>query len=209
MRNTRFSAPGATVDSWMSRGATSYAACTSAPVGATWGAPGTSERSLTLSTMLEAVSSVRGYFASWLREKSSRNVTVLSSNVCFDWTNTPSSLDEPVCLSSTCRSLITCDFWFTHWIGSVCNTNLLSTARPPAKTTRLATASGTAARGESEPSHTTRRPSGPSRKSWPFVGDLYSRMPSTASVPTMLFRQIAATPTMSSRPNCRSIGTLA
>ena len=59
------------------------------------------------------------------------------------------------------------------------------------------------------PSFTTSRPSLPSRKSLPVVGDLYSRMPSAASGPMMLHRQITPTPTASSRPKSRIIGTLA
>ena len=59
------------------------------------------------------------------------------------------------------------------------------------------------------PSQTTSRPSGPSRKSLRFVGDLYSRMPRMASGAMMLLTQIAATPTASSSPKSRSIGTLA
>ena len=105
--------------------------------------------------------------------------------------------------------MITCDFWLTHWIGSVCSSSLPSTSAPPAKITTLATASTTASFAGTLPSQTTSRPSGPSRKSLRLVGDLYSRMPRIESVDTMLLTQIAATPTASSSPNWRIIGTLA
>ena len=68
--------PAATVESWMSCGATAYALRTSAEVGVRWGAPGTSLSSLTVLTSPDAVSNVSGYFWSWVRVKWSTNVTV-------------------------------------------------------------------------------------------------------------------------------------
>ncbi len=96
-------------------------------------------------------------------------------------TYTPISFDECTCRSTSSMSLITCDFWLTHWIGSVCSVSLSSTVMPTTKIPMLKMTSGSALAAGSEPSHTTRRPSGPSRKSLPFVGDRNSRMPRMAS----------------------------
>src|SRR6266545_4730887 len=166
----------------MSAGATVLAARTSAPVGVTWDAPGTSfTMSLTVVTMPAPVSRVSGCLASCSVVKLSMNPTVWSSNTSFDCTNIPSSLDEPVSRSRTWRSWITCDFWLTHLIGSVCSSSFPSTRMPPANTITAITVSGMATPPGNPPSHTTIRPSGPVRKSLPLVGDLYSRMPSAAS----------------------------
>ena len=69
--------------------------------------------------------------------------------------------------------------------------------------------SGSALFAGSDPSHTTRRPSGPSLKSLPLVGDRNSRIPRMASGRMIEHRQMAAMPTASSKPNCLIIGTFA
>ena len=128
----------------------------------------------------------------------------------FDWTNTPSSLDDPVSRIEHVQILDHLRL-LVDPLDRVGLQHQLAFDRETACEDRDACdreRNGDGPRGE-RPSQTTRRPSGPSRKSWPFVGDLYSRMPRTASVPMMLFKQIAATPTMSRRPNWRNIGTLA
>src|SRR6202008_3294782 len=83
------------------------------------------------------------------------------------------------------------------------------TATPPMKMPTLATANSTAARGGTLPSHTTRRPKGPARKSRPRVGDWNSRRPRMESGRMIEPMQMAAMPTASSSPKSRSIGTLA
>ena len=93
----------------MSTGATPNASSTSAPVGDTSPAPGISMRKLTVVTMLDAVSSSSGYCSSCSLANSSTKVTVSSSKMSSDCTNTPSSLDDDVSAWSRSRSSITCE----------------------------------------------------------------------------------------------------
>ena len=172
-------------------------------------APGTKSRSPTAVSMLDAVRSFSGYFFScswanvWTKEMNS------SENTLSEVTNTPSSFEEWTSLSTERMSLMVCEFWFTHWIGSVCSVSLSSTSTPPTKITMLSRMSGGASFAGNEPIFTVSRPRKPSRKSRPFVGDLYSRMPSTASGMMIEPMQMTVMPTASSRPNWRIIGTLA
>ena len=89
------------------------------------------------------------------------------------------------------RSLMVCESWLTHWIGSVWSMSLSSTRMPPTKITTLATISERRQPTPAGcPSYTTSRPREPSRKSVPLVGDLYSRMPRMASGTMICTRQI-------------------
>ena len=159
--------------------------------------------------MLDAVSSSSGYSASCSLANWSTNSTVSSSKMSSLSTNMPSSLDDWVSAWRRSRSSITWESWLTHSMGSVWRVSLSSTITPPTKIRMLPTMRTGAIFVGRLPSHTTRRPSTPVRKSLPVVGDLYSRMPRAASGPTMLTRQIIAMPTASSRPKSRIIGTLA
>ena len=137
------------------------------------------------------------------------NRTFSSVNTLADCTNTPSSADVPTSFSIVWMSLIVAESWLTHCTGSVCSWSLSSTSTPPTKITTLATARGRANDCGSEPSLTVSRPSTPSRKSRPCVGERCSRMPSVASGITIELRQMTAMPTTSSSPKARIIGTLA
>ena len=124
--------PAATVESWMSCGATSYAARTSADVGVRCGAPGTSLSSLTVLTSPDAVSSVSGCFCELIAgEVVDEGRPSAGRRRSRDCTNTPSSLDECTSRSSMFRFLMTCECWLTHCVGSVCSTSLFSTRMPP------------------------------------------------------------------------------
>ncbi len=160
-------------------------------------------------TRLVAVSSSFGWAAIWLAARSSTKSMVCGANGSSLCTKMPSSEVEPVSASTIRKSRIWSELWSTHWTGSVWSWSFSSTATPPKKITRLATSEDGSSRGRREPSHFTSRPREPSRKSRPWVGDLYSRMPSVASGTMMLVRQMTAMPTASSRPKSRIIGTLA
>ena len=121
-----------------------------------------------------------------------------------------SSLSDPVAALSCLMSLMAWEWGFTHEIGSVCSASLPSTAMPPtAGSTTLTIANGTAVRCGRLPRNTATRLRRPWLKSLPSVGDLYSRMPSTASVARMLHRHTAMIPITSREPNSRMAGVLA
>ena len=184
---------------------------TSAAVGVRCGAPGTSLSWLTVLTSPDAVSSVSGYLLrAASRVKSSTNVTVGCANTSRDCTYTPSSLDEWTSWSSTCEVLDDLRLLVDPLdrVGLQHELALDEDAAREDDQARDRERRRDAGRRAIRATRSGGR-AGPRGSRVPFVGERYSRMPRIASVPMMLFRQIAATPMMSSSPNSRSIGTLA
>src|SRR5581483_6326940 len=167
VRNTMLNAlpSSLTVATWMSLGATSYAARTSAPVGAMSLAPGTSSRSPMDVSMLDAdTTRCSGvYRLSVSRVNECTNEMNRSEKTSPAVAYTPISLDECTSSSTVWMSWIVPELWLTHWTGSVCNMSLFSTLMPTTKIVTLNTTSASALAAGSEPSHTTSRPSTPSR----------------------------------------------
>ena len=91
--------------------------------------------------------------------------------------------------------------WLTQLIGSDSSLSDGSSQLPTTKIATDTTAMATAVEGGSLPSHTTNRPNRPSLKSFPWVGDRYSRMPRMASGLMIDEMQMAMMPTVSSQPN--------
>ncbi len=161
-------------------------------------------------SMLDPVSMSLPLRSSWSRVKSWANWANSSVKTSsFVVTKTPSSAELPTWSSTVRMSFTVWLCWLTHRTGSVSRVSFPSTAMPAAKIARLAIANGTATRVDKPPSQTTRRPSGPVRKSRPWVGDRYSRMPRIASGNRIEQTQIAMMPTASSDPKSRIIGTFA
>ena len=105
----------------------------------------------------------------------------------------PSSLDESDLASSIAwRSLIACDFWLTHWIGSVWSVELvLDGDAADEDRRRSTTASGIAApAGSAAEPHDEPAERALAEVAGPWSGDLYSRMPRIASGTMIEHRQI-------------------
>ena len=131
---------------------------------------------------LDAVRSMSGYLSSCSLANSWTKPTVSSLKTSSAWKNMPSSRDDRVSSRSVSRS---CDHLRVlvdplHGVGLQLELALDDHAADEDHQ-RATTSEYRRGRAGRPPSHTTSRPSGASRKSRPLVGDLYSRMPRTAS----------------------------
>ena len=188
----------------MSGGITSIAFCSSTDVGAKAVAPGISMILAIVLVRLDVVTTPGSASAvivkSWIRSMTAWSVTLLAS------TSTPSVEENPVSSSSRSTSWTTCESWSIQRIGSDSMRDPTLGGNAGDEQAADNTASGGANHVGSEPSQTAARSISGRPDASLFVGRCFA-FARPSNVTTMPVMPSITTPTASSTPKSRIIGT--